>query len=322
VVVDQRYDIHYINGEARRVFGIHAAALDQDLIHLLQHFDPLAVRRAIDEATRTGKVARHLLAATDSPVEVERTLELICTVIAPGNENGERLVVVTTTDVTEREQLRRRQENADALVTRLTRANDEVLAANEELTLTVTRLRGENEELLVATEEIQAATEEVETLNEELQASNEELETLNEELQATVEELNTTNDDLQARTIELQAMAIEGEMARRQLRAVLEGIDDAVIVVDEDGAVILRNGAYTGILEGGDGIRLLDVDGELLAADETPIPRAARGERFRMTFAIEADGATTWYVATCRPVPSDGNGRLGVVTIRETDAPD
>ena len=128
----------------------------------------------------------------------------------------------------------------------LTRSNDELLAANHDLTMANAELRSANEELLVGSEEVQAATEEVETLNEELQATNEELETLNEELQATVEELNTTNDDLEARSAELENAA---SLMRRQQDArdeALRDLSEALLSASDAVAMIRMYDSATG----------------------------------------------------------------------------
>lgn len=319
VIVDRRYDIHSINAEARRIFGVHTSALDQDLIHLVQFFNPIEVRKVVDETFVTGAPVRRLLTTSESPEVAEQAIEVISTPMSRGDDSDEVIALVTILDVTEREQLRQRQASAEEAKARLVKANDEVLAANEELTMAISRLRAENEELLVASEEIQAATEEVETLNEELQASNEELETLNEELQATVEELDTTNDDLHARSVELQALAIQNQHARDQLHAILDAEDDAVIVVDEQGTVLLENSAYAAIHPDGIPGVMLDAQGQPLAAEALPGMRAARGERFSAQVGVQRDGAVAWFEAQGREVTMENGERLGIVRIRPAD---
>jgi two-component system CheB/CheR fusion protein len=230
-------------------------------------------------------------------------------------------VAITLLDVTEREQMRRRYEAAEEITARLSSANEEVLRANQQLTLTISRLREENEQMAVASAEIQAATEEVETLNEELQASNEELETLNEELQATVEELNTTNDDLHARTLELQSLALRGETSRQQLRAILDAIDEAIIVVDANASVVIENTCFTERFEGNvASLDFLDRDGEPLNPANSPILLAAQGEVFAMKVRVQArDGIAGLYEVSGRPANVGSGPRLGVVTLRPVE---
>lgn len=324
VIVDRSYDIRDINGEARRLFGIHTTAMDQDLIHLVQEFDPIQLRRLIDQAMQSPEGSRGLLVSTRTHGETQQSVEVLCTPLnGPGSER-DGLIVVSAIDVTEREQVRHRQAAAEERSARLAKANEEVLASHQELTHLISRLRNENEQMLIASAEIQAATEEVETLNEELQASNEELETLNEELQATVEELNTTNDDLQARTLELQTLALRGEASREQLRAILDGVDDAIVVVDASGSIVLQNRMYSDLLGKGLGSpTFLDGKGSLLSDEQSPILRAARGERFTVTFQVQsAGGGVADYEAMGHPVAMISGPRLGVLTIRPLPDPD
>jgi two-component system CheB/CheR fusion protein len=318
VIVDRNYDIQSINAAARRIFGIHSSALDRDFIHLAQHFPSAVLRRALDRAFAGQDGEATTVTSESEPADSRRVVEIVANPLpTPSDDKDGILVALIATDVTDRDRLRRDGEEAAAMARRLATANEEVLAANLELTDTIAKLRADNEELLVLNEEVQAATEEVETLNEELQASNEELETLNEELQATVEELNTTNDDLQARSIEMQEAAIARESVRQRLEAVLASIGDAVVALDETGAVVLSNAAYDRTFGPPPGPVLADDEGRPLPEDATPGRRAARGESFSLAFTVTLDdGARRWFESEGRPVFDEGR-RLGVVTIRD-----
>lgn len=74
----------------------------------------------------------------------------------------------------------------------------DLLAAQEQVRLTVRQLEGTNEDL-------KASNEEIMTMNEELQSTNEELESSKEELQSLNEELNTVNTQLQNKVQELES---------------------------------------------------------------------------------------------------------------------
>ena len=156
-----------------------------------------------------------------------------------------------------------------------------------------------------------------------MQATNEELETLNEELQATVEELNTTNDDLQSRSIELQELALSLEEQRRsseaeraRLQAVLGSMSDAMVVVFSGNTPTLTNPAFDRVFPGRCG--LLDLRGEPLADDASPLQRATRGEAFRMRFAIlGVDGDKRLFEASGEPIDGPGGQPGGVVIIRD-----
>jgi two-component system CheB/CheR fusion protein len=187
-------------------------------------------------------------------------------------------------------------------------------------------LRGTNEELLVANEEVQAATEEVETLNEEFQATNEELETVNEELTASVEELRVANEDLAARTEDLRQQTIALEEQKQhsaeehnRLLSVLAGLGDAVVAVDRSGQTLMTNPAFDRLFGGPDAqVHPEDLAGLPLARDQWPQQRAARGERFRMEFAVsDADGTRRWFEAVTEPLMNQDRTWGGVVAIRD-----
>jgi two-component system CheB/CheR fusion protein len=338
VVVDRRYDIQAINSAARRMFGVHSAAIGEDFLHLAQTVPTAPLRTAIDAAFRgETPVADEEIIATEMATGEVRYLALACypQKVGVGAEAVDS-ALVTVQDTTERtlerraleESLARQRaetERLTALMKRLAEANRQLLDANQDLSNSNVDLRGINEEAFVASEEAQAATEEIETLNEELQATNEELETLNEELQATVEELDTTNDDLQARTVELQEIAVsldlqrrESETERARIEAILSSIGDAVLVVDRTGAMMMANARYTEMFGGPDDPFVAeDEDGQPLPPDRTPQQRAARGESFAMEFTITApDESRRWFEAIGRPVAHDRQ-HSGVLVIRD-----
>jgi two-component system CheB/CheR fusion protein len=344
VVVDRHYDIQGINSAARGYLAIHGAAVGEDLIHLAQSLPSQRLRSAIDQAFRSGMpTVLEKVAAEEVTTGEARYLQFIC---QPQHNDGDRgpvdNVMVVVYDITDLvrprlelerrvkslsralEQARREQAEQQAgheqLMQRLVETNRQLVEANQELTSTNEELRTTNEEFLLSTGEAQAATEEVETLNEELQATNEELETLNEELQSTIEELNTTNDDLHARSQELQEMARVSEEERARLEAILLSMGSAVLVVNRDGGLVLTNSAYARLFGSPTATFVArDEDGHILAPEQTPRERAARGESFSMEFTITAqDGSRRWFEANGQPIRwGEGGQQGGVVTIRD-----
>ncbi len=328
LVVNRRYDIQAINSAARRLLSVHGVALGEDLLHLVREIPYGDVRGAIDAALRDGNTARTSVFAMEEPTTGEpRYLRLDCYPLRGRDEEGiAEHALLLVNDVTEEETARRGLEERlaatrddlerrNAQNRRLIDANAQLERANQELTTLNEEMQAAYEDALVAAEEAQASTEEIETLNEELQATNEELETLNEELQATVEELSTTNEDLQARTVELQDLARSNQEEQGRLRAILENIPEAVVVINAAGRVALMNAAYAKIF-GDTDFEALDDLGNDMPPGETPQSRVSGGESFTLKFtAIRQDGTRGRFVADGRPI---GGGEMGgVILVRE-----
>jgi two-component system CheB/CheR fusion protein len=326
VVVDARYYISRINSAARRMLGIHGLAFDQDFVHLAESLPSTAVRTAIDAALG-GKTTTtvHEVEATDVSAKGSRFIQTVARPYArpAGNIIG---AVIELSDVSGAERDRLASTRAGRRLERATIVNRRLLAANEELTALVAEIRLANQSMLQSSEEAQSGREEVETLNEEFQATNEELETLNEELTASVEELRVANEDLVSRTEELrlQTVALEdqkqhGEEEHNRLESVLASLGDAVVAVDHAGRMLTTNRAYDRLFGGPDAeIRPEDLAGLPLPEEEWPQHRAARGERFRMEFAIsDADGSRRWFEAVTEPLTSQDRQWGGVVAIRD-----
>jgi two-component system CheB/CheR fusion protein len=105
-------------------------------------------------------------------------------------------------------------------VARLGELQQELAASREYLQSIIQDLEATNEEL-------QSANEEILSSNEELQSTNEELDTAKEELQSTNEEINTVNEELQSRNEELSR-------ANSDLINLLAGVQIAIVFVTND----------------------------------------------------------------------------------------
>ena len=326
VVVDTRYYITRINTAARRMLGIHGLAFDQDFIHLAESLPSTAVRNAIDAAFG-GKTttAVYEVDATDVSAKASHFIE---TVIRPngGKAGPGDGAVIELTDVSRAERDRQTSAEVKRRLDRAALVNRRLQGANEELTTLVAELRNTNQSMLQASEEAQSGREEVETLNEEFQATNEELETLNEELTASVEELRIANEDLGARTeqLRLQSVALEEQKQTREeehnrLESVLASLGDAVVAVDHAGRTVATNPTYDRLFGGPEAkIRPEDLAGLPLPKADWPQQRAARGERFRMEFALsDPDGSRRWFEAVTEPLTSEDRTWGGVIAIRD-----
>ena len=335
VLVDKGYDIHLINGAARRAFEIHGTAVDRDFVHLASVVPSQPLRSGIDRAL-DGDDSTIELHTEDTSGGGVRTLRLSFEGhrIDGGSAPPDSVLIIVEdmTEIAARMSLLEDRGSAaaselSALTRRadlLSRTNEELLSANHELTLANAELRSANEELLVGSEEVQAATEEVETLNEELQATNEELETLNEELQATVEELNTTNDDLEARSAELEGAASvmrrehdERDESLRNMADALLGARDGVAILDRTGQPIAETelGSLLGSVRplgdepaigGRHGLRVRVLRGErVVGRYEVPGTGSGRPRRVEITAEPlrDAQGDVMGALLTMRPAP-------------------
>jgi two-component system CheB/CheR fusion protein len=328
IVVDQRYYILRINSAARQMLGIHGTAYDQDFIHLAEALPPSTIRAAIDSAL-TGKTTSAVFEVEPADAASETTHFIEATIrpyrVDPQAVEG---AVVELTDVTRLEQERRADTRTKQRLEKAVVTNGRLLRANEELSALVAELRAGNESMLLASEDAQATREEVETVNEEFQATNEELETLNEELTASVEELHVANEDLATRTDELSAQTAALEQGRLtlqeehdRLRSILASLGDAVVAVDHAAKIVATNDAYDrlfGVTAADAEIEPEDAAGLPLPAAERPLQRAARGERFRMEFAMTPpDGTRRWFEAVAEPLTAGDRTWGGVLAIRD-----
>jgi two-component system CheB/CheR fusion protein len=326
VVVDPRYYIVRINSAARKMLGIHGTAFEQDFIHLAEVLPPSAVRVAIDSAL-TGKTSTAVFEVEPTDAASETT-HFVEATVRPYHVETRAVegAVIELTNVTRLEQERRAEIRTRQRLLKAVATNGRLLRANDELTAVVAELRSANEAMLIASEDAQSTREEVETVNEEFQATNEELETLNEELTASVEELRVANEDLATRTDELSAQAIALEQQRLssheehdRLRSILASLGDAVVAVDYEGHIVATNAAYDGLF-GRTGVEIESEDaaGFPIQPADRPQQRAARGERFRMEFAVaQPEGTRRWFEAVAEPLTTGDRTWGGVIAIRD-----
>jgi two-component system CheB/CheR fusion protein len=326
VVVDPRYYILRINASARKMLGIHGTAYDQDFIHLADVLPATAIRASIDSALG-GKTTTAVFEVEPTNAASE-TSHFVEATVRPYRVESQSIegAVVELTEVTRLEQERRTSSRNKQRLDKAVVTNGRLLHANGELTALVADLRIANESMLLASEDARSSRDEVENVNEELQATNEELETLNEELTASVEELRVANEDLATRTHELgvQATALEQETLsgyeeRDRLRSILASLGDAVVAVDHEGEILMSNNAYSRFFGGPKAdIECEDAAGLPIPPEGRPRQRAARGERFRMEYAVsQPDGTRQWFEAIAEPLTAGDRTWGGVLTIRD-----
>lgn len=324
VVVDAKYKTLRINVAARELLSIHGPALDDDFVHLAEVLPATELRAAIKAAVdgRTTTAVYDVTGPELSTVRV-RQAELVVTphrASEDGPIDGALLVI------TDHSQAVADQQAVAVLTNSVDEAGKQYrrfLEANRELTLANDRLRVANDDFLFTAEEAQSGREEMETLAEELQATNEEFETLNEELQATNEQLTTANDDLAARSTELGEQRAELAAAHDRLMSVLDGMSDALLVVDRDGHTVITNKTYDAMFPGPDSEAVLeDETGAALPEDADPRMRARDGTPFTTEFSISGapDGGADdrrWFEASGQGLRIADELWAGVVVIRD-----
>ncbi len=161
-----------------------------DLLRVARDDLRLALRQSIDEAKRSGSVARSTVPRAG---EGGRDLEVEVLPFSIASSRPPLFVVLfrdTPAGVGPPEEL------VGAL------QHDVETRLQHELASTRAYLQSVVEQLEAGNEELRAANEEVVSSNEELRSTNDELQIAKEELQATNEELSTVNGELMARNVE------------------------------------------------------------------------------------------------------------------------
>jgi signal transduction histidine kinase len=120
------------------------------------------------------------------------------------------------------------------------------------------------------------------------------------------------------RTITIQRRSGDEECG--VLAAVLEGVSDAVVVVERSGCVLRSNPTYDRLLRSSGGaISFQKQDGSALAPDAMPLSLAARAEsaEHELTMVDQAGGRHRYRVVV-RPILTPGlRGEAGVVTFHD-----
>ena len=92
-----------------------------------------------------------------------------------------------------------------------------------------------------------------------------------------------------------------------------------MVAVDHEGMVVATNAAYDRFFDGaGAEMEPEDAVGLPIPSADRPQQRAARGERFRMEFAVGQPGGTRrWFEAVAEPLTAGDRTWGGVIAIRD-----
>jgi len=199
VVLDDTWKILSTSGRTARFLELPAGEVSLDALKLVREGLTSALRSALAEAKRLGRVVRRerVTVVTD---EVEERVSIEVTPLGSSTNRHYLVQFELATEAQLGKSRDRKREKALRVVPAAPPAQQEL---EEELQRTRRDLEAMIQDLEAANEELQSANEEILSSNEELQSTNEELDTAREELQSTNEELSTVNDELQARNVQL-----------------------------------------------------------------------------------------------------------------------
>jgi len=117
----------------------------------------------------------------------------------------------------------------------------------------------------------------------------------------------------------LEQERLDTQEEHDRLRSILASLGDAVVAVDHEGRIMTTNDAYDRFFGGAEAeIEPEDAAGLPIPQADRPQRRAARGERFRMEFAVTQPGGTRrWFEAVAEPLTAGDRTWGGVLTIRD-----
>jgi two-component system CheB/CheR fusion protein len=197
LLINNRYDVLYLQGDASRFLGLPRGKPDFNLLSLTREDLRPQLLTILHKAVIGKKTA------TGQPVPFRQPgggfgyLQIIVRPLGkPGADNLFLVVFEELPTPTPAAQGKGKAPAKPADETRVEVLEHELQATREYLQTTVEELEASNEELKSTNEELQST-------NEELQSTNEELETAKEELQSTNEELVTVNSELNNKIDEL-----------------------------------------------------------------------------------------------------------------------
>ena len=216
VVINESLDVLHFRGRTAPYLEPAPGAATLNLLRLARPEIHGDLRRAIDEALREDRHVSVKCKLLDGGQPQPFTLEVIP---MPEPETRTRCLLVLFHSI--------ERTPASPTAPFVDKPDQRALDLERELMLTKEYLQNTIEELEGANEELQAANEELQSANEELQSTNEELETSKEEMQSGNEELTTISEELQHRMAELQ-------QTHDDLVNLMNGVDNAVVIVGMD----------------------------------------------------------------------------------------
>ncbi len=197
VLINQRYDVVFLQGDTSKFLGIPKGEPSYNLFNLAHEDLRPKLLTVLHRAVSQRKIVKSESVPFRESNGKTGYMNLIVRPLAtPGEANLFLMVFNEVPAPPLPKKGRGKAPTAPDEESRLAVLEHELQATNEYLQTTVEELEASNEELKSTNEELQST-------NEELQSTNEELETAKEELQSTNEELVTVNSELNNKIDEL-----------------------------------------------------------------------------------------------------------------------
>ena len=204
ILIDQRYDVLYLQGNTGKFLSMPRGEPSYNLFNLVHEDLRPKLLSVLHQAASEKKTIRSESIPYRQPEGKAGCLNLtVRPLVGPATANlflmvfEEQPPPVTTKKGKGKAQVEPEEESRVAILEHELQATKEYLQATvEELEASNEELKSTNEELQSTNEELQSTNEELETAKEELQSTNEELVTVNSELNNKIDELIEVNDDI------------------------------------------------------------------------------------------------------------------------------
>ena len=135
--------------------------------------------------------------------------------------------------------------------------------------------------------------------------------------------------DAVARRLSVDRAAEAQAEAQERYRSIVETVDEAVLVVDPDGAVVHSNPVARRVLgvsaDGATRWPVVDADGAVMLADALPereVMRTGAAVRGALHGVLHPDGATHWFRVNATPIDRDADGVPEAVVVSFADVTD
>ncbi|HEX4205819.1 MAG TPA: chemotaxis protein CheB [Ktedonobacteraceae bacterium] len=245
VVINGEMEILYVRGRTGPYLEPASGAASLNLFKMVRGGLDLELRTAISQAKKSGRAVKRagirLLERSDLG---EITVEVI-PLKAPALEHYFVILfegAAQSQTFTAASPMQAATNGTSALRAKRGAKDRRIQQSEQELADMREHMRAIIEEMEASNEELQSSNEEVLSSNEELQSLNEEMESSKEEIQAANEELLVLNQELKQRNKQLHSAAVYAE-------AIVETVQDPLLVLDDSLRVRSANKAFYQVFE-------------------------------------------------------------------------